>query len=319
MSDEAKAAEGASPQEPKDMGPADIGEAFKQFMGVDTDDSRVGPDQTEANEFFRKFEGAGSGEAPDSGGSGKAGSGEKAGASEAFVHPPTGKEFGSEEELIRYENGWKSNKISELEKQLERLSGRMDERDKQPQGESPQQPDARAIKKQLFPNLSDDDLDDPIVETMYQGLDRVAGMMQQQATQREQALLAQIEELKGGFEETRARQEHGIDSDTEKKMQDFLQKNPVLGEAFKGASPAKRVAMMAELKSVVGGGLGGSAGQQAKAVPTPRASDHVEGSAMSAPAGTEDLDKDFEKLDLRDMGSVLGSIFAKNPGIVGAD
>ncbi len=224
-----------------------------------------------------------------------------------FVHEPTGKEFDNEVEFLKYDAGWKNNewgkRVSELEQKLEQIA-----KTPKKEEEAPAPKSKKEIKKMLWPDRPDETLDDPFTDFLLEGLDSALTLNNQQLVGQISQLQETVAALQSRLEETSARTELGVDGSVEQKI---LEKHPYL----KALSPRERVAVIADMAKAEG--KAETPKPKSKQVPQQRAEDHVEGSALSAPAEEADagfeswLKNDFRKLGVNDQLSAFSTLVAK--------
>lgn len=212
-----------------------------------------------------------------------------------FVHEPTGKEFDSEVEFLRYDAGWKNDQWGRKFKELEERIGQKAET---PKAEAEvKQLTKRDLIEKLWPNQPQEYKDNPVAEFMLEGIDNALAIYGGQQQQVIKALQETVSRLEGQLQETSLRSQFGIDPTIEQKL---TEKHSWL----KGISdPAARMAAMKDLVGKQGAPETVSP-KLADKIPQRKAADHVEGSAVSSPP---DQDADFtSKFDKADEGQQLG-------------
>lgn len=215
-----------------------------------------------------------------------------------WVHEPTGKEFDSEVDFLRYDAGWKNDQWGKRFQELEsRLSGGDGGKSEQTEQKKPLT--KAEIKRALWPDQKEEILDDPAFDVFVEGLDNALSLYGSQQNQVISQLQKQVETLQGQLQETSLRTQYGVDPQTEQKL---VEKHAWL----QGLPADKRMAAMKDL-------LG-----QAKApetdsrklinkVPQRNAADHVEGSAsiVEVPSTDDARTDKFDKLSDKDQLGVL--------------
>jgi hypothetical protein len=227
-----------------------------------------------------------------------------------YVHEPTGKEFETELDLVKYNNGYDVQRLGEqnkeLRKQLEELTGKVEQASSQQQ--QPVQ-DRNQLKKQIWQNASDEILAEPAADFVLQGLEGAAALLTQQMQGELQKRDALIEKLSNKLEESDAYANSGVDRSAEQK---FLEKHPGLA----AMAPKDRVALVKDLLAVSSANAG-----QNKLVNRISAgtADHVEESALAEPQSTGDaMAKQFESLNdpKKELG-VLGELVRQQGSFLG--
>ena len=219
--------------------------------------------------------------------------------SEQWVHEPTGKAFDNELDMLRYESGWKSQQHGE---ELKKLREQVEGLGKQPEQKPEQQaqPSKDDLKKMFFPNLSESDRDDPLVDIMLEGVLN-AGEAQYRVYQQSLGeLKGELAALKQSMESSSLRTKSGIDETKEAEM---LKQYPELADL----PLAGRISVLKRLN--------GELESAAQAAPKPpRAGEYVEGSSARSEQPTEDsFARKFDKLgNEKDELKVLGSMWAKS-------
>lgn len=225
-----------------------------------------------------------------------------------FVHEPTGKEFDSEVEFLRYDAGWKNDQWGRKFKELEERIGQKAET---PKAEAEvKQLTKRDLIEKLWPNQPQEYKDNPVAEFMLEGIDNALAIYGGQQQQVIKALQETVSRLEGQLQETSLRSQYGVDPQVEQKL---TEKHTWL----KGISdPAAR---MAAMKDLIGSQKAPEtvSPKLADRVPRRSAEDHVEGSAVSSPPDTLDLESKFDKLDERKKLSLLGQMLAKDGEFAG--
>lgn len=225
-----------------------------------------------------------------------------------FVHEPTGKEFDSEVDFLRYDAGWKNDQWGRRFKELEEKIAERQEAPK-PQGEVKQLTKKDLIER-LWPNQPQEYRDNPVAEFMLEGIDNALAMYSGQQQQVIQSLQETVKRLEGQLQETSLRSQYGVDPAVEQKL---TEKHAWL----KGISdPAAR---MAAMKDLIGSQKAPEtvSPKLADKIPRRSAEDHVEGSAASSPPDALDLESKFDKLDDRKKLSLLGQMLAKDGEFAG--
>lgn len=226
-----------------------------------------------------------------------------------FVHEPTGKEFDSEVDFLRYDAGWKNDQWGRKFKDLEERVNQRAETPKEAPGEVKQLTKKDLIDK-LWPNQPQEYRDNPVAEFMLEGIDNALAMYGGQQQQVVQKLQETVQRLEGQLQETSLRSQYGVDTSAEQKL---VEKHSWL----KGISdPAARMAAMKDLMGSVKAPETVSPKLMDR-VPRRSAEDHVEGSAVSSPPDTSDFTSKFDKLDERKQLSVLGQMLAKDGEFAG--
>ena len=227
---------------------------------------------------------------------------------QVWVHEPTGREFESREDYLEYNSGWTADKLGNENKELRERLERLEKGESR--GESQQQPiEPKQVMKEIWPNLDEDMYDDPAVKMMYQGLEKAAGLMQQQFDSKLNELKQGYEGLQSKLEAERVRAQFGVAPDVEQKL---LEKHPGL----KALPPQDRLAVMKDLVASNGQAERPSP-KLADKVPSVKAEDHVEGSAISsAPDSDDNFDAAVEKklfeLDDDKRTSIFGQLFERS-------
>ena len=237
------------------MSDEQIAEALAKEMGLETD---AAEDKGVLDEFFRE-----AGEEPQP---------ETVVEEEApakFVHEPTGKEFDSEVDFLRYDAGWKNDQWGRKFKELEERIGQKAETPKA-EAEVKQLTKKDLIDK-LWPNQPQEYRDNPVAEFMLEGIDNALAIYGGQQQQVVQQLQETVKRLEGQLQETSLRSQYGVDTSVEQKL---VEKHAWL----KGISdPAARMAAMKDLMGSVKAPETVSPKLMDR-VPRRSAEDHVEGS-----------------------------------------
>jgi len=280
----------------------EIGQALADGLGLDT--SGPAP-RREVDEFFESVKKSSTKDLPPD----QPSEGNIAAPSQ-YVHEPTGKVFNTENEYLKYNNGYDVQRLGErataAELALAELKGRVES------GTQPHKaPSKMDLKRQLWPNASEESLNDYASDFILEGVENAVGVVMQ-GTQAELAKRDElIARLSSQLEETAARANSGVDAAVEQRI---LQKHPGLA-----ALPvAQRMAMVKDLAGVTPANAG--PGKLLNRISTAgNPADHVEGSLLSTPqANDEIVIEEFNKInDPKKELSILGSMFAKQGSFAG--
>jgi len=281
----------------------EIGQALADGLGLDTS----GPSpRREVDEFFESVKKSSTADLlPD-----QPSEGNIAVSEQSFVHEPTGKVFNTENEYLKYNNGYDVQRLGErataAELALAELKGRVES------GTQPHKaPSKMDLKRQLWPNASEESLNDYASDFILEGVENAVGVVMQ-GTQAELAKRDElIARLSSQLEETAARANSGVDAAVEQRI---LQKHPGLA-----ALPvAQRMAMVKDLAGVTPANAG--PGKLLNRISTAgNPADHVEGSALSTPHSSDEaLMEEFDKVDnSKKELSILGKLVAQNGSFAG--
>lgn len=272
----------------------EIGENLARELGMETSSDTGG----ELEEFFKDFQETADEEVVEEPQEQK-----EVEEPQKWVHEPTGKEFDSELEYLKYNSGWTTDKLGtenkELRERLERL-----ENSQNGQQAEPQKYDEKEVMKLIWEDLDEETLNDPAMKLFYKGLDRTAGILQQQFDEKLTALKGEYDQLRASLEEDKVRAQFGVEPSIEQKI---LEKHPSLKQL-----PAKeRMAVMKELVASKQEPERASR-KLADKLPQQRAEDHVENSAQSVPPEStiQAVEKKLDELGTgKNAESVLGSLF----------
>jgi len=225
------------------------------------------------------------------------------GAADEFVHEPTGKKFATEADLYKYDSSYNTERLGKQNKALEEKLAALENRLNEPRQE-PQKPmSEKDIKKLLFKSLPENQLDDPAVGLVFEGIDNASELLRQDYSRAIDLLRNELTTLRGQLEETAARSKSGVPADKESEI---LSKHPSLAKLPFGERMAVVKDMIVSANGVERRPAAGAA---------PKASDYVEGSAASPLSDSEDDDdrafeKKFDKLSEKDQVGALGRLFA---------
>ena len=208
---------------------------------------------------------------------------EPAAEAPVWKHEPSGKEFESELDMLRYESGWKDNKygneLKEVKAKIEAYEKLMESAGEGP----PKQIDPEAQEKALLKHalqgtgVDIDEVDAGAYKTILKMIENTLGLYDSTRVEtRFKELQGTVEQITTRAQEAQALNQYGITAD---QVKDVLEKHPQL----KALDRADRVAVIADLMK---------AGEAKKAAPEtanplrqalkPDASSHVEGSAGTA-------------------------------------
>ena len=247
-----------------------------------------------------------------------------------WVHEPTGKEFDSELDYYKFNSGWTADNLGKKNKELlEQLEEAKKPKEPAEQGAEtqPQQQEPLGdleIKKALWPELSDEQLKDPVVDVVYNGINKVADMMQASFDEKLSQVKQLYEQNRKETEVEKLRREFGVTQEMEEKV---LENYPQLADM----DPLQRIGVV---KGLSGGGKAETS-TQPKPASTPQqkvarrnpAEDHVEPTSPSpmeefhAEPGTGGMtDDEFDKIAGTDKGmDVLKRAIRQNGGFFGMD
>ena len=278
----------------------DIGQAFADAVGVEKDTLPV-PEA--AQSFFDDVRAAGIGEQVAT---------PAVPSATPHVHEPTGKQFETEIDLLKYDSGYNNQKFgqanAELREQLANVKGQLE-------AGAPNNtaPTAESLKQQLWPTKSAEALADPAADFVLEGMNSMAAMMQAQFKAQIDAVQAENAGLKETLARTDARNQHGVKRDVESKI---LQEHPSLAQL----PPNEAMAVIRALADKQGGDANPSS---LAAKLTANAAEHVEGTGLSNPISSEDaVDAAFAKAKTpQDELAILSALVQRDQkfGSIGLD
>ena len=213
-----------------------------------------------------------------------------------WIHEPSGKGFETELDMLRYESGWKSNKMGELRAQVEMID-KLAARGEQPKAESPtltQEQMEKNLLKLAFPNIPDEQLEDPAYKQIARGMENLIGAYDGIVGEKFNALQSKLDKFEARNTEQTALQASGLDM---AQIKNTLEKHPHIGD-IKDVNA--RLAVIVALNNGVG--------EQLKTNPLrnalqPNPADHVEGSSSTGQLNHSEADLDSaiaEKLNGND-------------------
>jgi hypothetical protein len=219
-----------------------------------------------------------------------------------FVHEPTGKQFDSEMELLRYESGWKDNKygneLKEVKAKLEAyeklLEGAGNEPAQQQQVDPAKQEQILLERALQGTGVNLEEVDPGAYKTIFKMMENMLGMYDTGvASKRYQELQGTVEKITTRAQEAEALNNAGVSID---QVQEVLEKYPQL----KALPPTDRVAVIADLtKAQEAKQAAPETGNALRQALQPKSADHVEGSV-----GTQKVDEG-EEGTMREMEAQL--------------
>jgi hypothetical protein len=270
-----------------------VAEALVREFGLETDAAN---DVGELDEFFKDAMGSEPETAEPVA--------EKAPAK--FVHEPTGREFDSEVDFLRYDAGWKNDQWGRKFKELEERFSSAPE-PKAPASEQKSLTKRELIDK-LFANQPEEYRSNPVAEFVLEGIDNALAIYGGQQQQVIQGLQETVAKLEGRLQESSLRAQYGVDQSVEQKL---VEKHSWL----KGISdPAARMAAMKDL-------IGKQAAPETVSpklmdrVPRRAAEDHVEGSVregITDTDGMQALEKRLFEAPDQERLSIFGKLFERS-------
>ncbi len=278
----------------------EIGTVLAEAMGVETQPPADGADM---DSFFEAVKAASTEETPEA---------TPAPEAEApkWAHEPTGKEFDSEVELLRYNSGYDANRMgtenAELRERLANLEGKAEA------ASIAKAPDRMAMKQNIWQQRSKEMLEAEGADFVLEGLESAANLMTIDVDAKIAALREEFSAARTNYETETERARLGVDSKIE---QSILEKHP----AMKAMKPAERMALVKELSLGRGTPKGDTAPAPKAALPQLTAADHVEGSTLSNPMSTQEaLEAEFDKInDSKKELAILGKLVAQSQEFAG--
>jgi len=276
----------------------EITDALAAELGIENRGEQFAPEG--ASDFFKAVEAMESEEDPGP----ETSVTEHESAKPEWIHEPSGKEFETELDLLRYESGWKSNKMGELRAQVEMI----DKLAAQGKGESQNQPN-QLTQEQMERNLVNlalqgtgikADEADPAYATIARMTENLIGAYDGIMEKKLAALQTKLDNFEAQTNESNAIAGAGIDRKT---IENILEKHPGL----KAMPINDRVAVIAALAK--GAGEQPTNALRDKLRPDPAS--HVEGSVGSAsPEEYEgNINKTFFAMSDKDQLKALGKMF----------
>jgi len=224
--------------------------------------------------------------------------------SQKFVHEPTGREFDSEVDFLRYDAGWKNDQWGRRFKELEEKLSSAPE----PKSAASEQKQLtkRELIDRLFANQPEEYRNNPVADFVLEGIDNALAIYGGQQQQVISGLQETVAKLQSQLQETSLRSQYGVDQSVEQKL---VEKHAWL----KGISdPQARMAAMKDL-------IGKQAAPETVSpklmdrVPRRSAGDHVEGSAVSSPPDVEtDMVSRFDKAEEKDQLGILRKLIKQS-------
>lgn len=219
-----------------------------------------------------------------------------------WVHEPTGREFDSELDMLRFETGWKSNQIGELRaaNEVYEKTSAQEESSETPQI-SPSELDKQLVAIALQNTGIDPDDAGEQFKLVAKMSDNILNAYHVGMRQELEKLGQRIEQMQTASEESQRIADVGL---TREAVQDVLKKHPGLA----ALPPEQRVAVVADLARMQ------QKGEEPKSTLhqrlQPDAASHVEGSVSSTPPdeGRDPFAK-FWGLTEKDKLRALGSWF----------